>query len=299
MKIVRMKMNRTLVFVLGGLLVAPVVAEEQVDKTIDAASDGSVDIYNTAGDITVRGWSRNSVQVTGELGDDVEELVLERDGDDILVKVKVPRNHGRDIDSDITVNVPEDSSIEVSGVSADIDVEGINGDQSIQTVSGDVEAHGISGDLEAASVSGDVEVTGTGQDGETSAATVSGDVIATDLGGELQAESVSGDVIIADGSYDRVYFETVNGDLMFSAQLRSGGKLAAESVNGDVEIIFEGEVSASFDIETFNGDIDNCFGPEPERTSRYAPGLELSFSQGDGDGRVVIETLNGGVSICN
>ena len=45
--------------------------------------------------------------------------------------------------ADITVNVPEGSSIEVSGVSADIDVDDVNGDQSLQTVSGDVEVHGV------------------------------------------------------------------------------------------------------------------------------------------------------------
>lgn len=292
-------MNRILFFVLGGLLVSPVLAEERVDRTIDAAPDGEVEIYNTAGSITVEGWSRDSVRVTGEIGDDVEELVLERDGDYILVKVKVPRNHGRDIDADITVNVPEDSAIEVSGVSADIDVEAVNGDQSLQTVSGDVEVDGVSANIEAASVSGDVEVTGTGKVGEAAAATVSGDVWVSGFAGELEAESVSGDVTITDGSFERVYFETVNGDLIFSGQLLRGGKIAAESVNGDVELDFDGAVSASFDIETFNGDIDNCFGPKPERTSRYAPGLELSFSQGDGDGRVVIETLNGDVSICN
>lgn len=292
-------MKRTLIFLLGGMFITPALADQQVDKTIDAAADGDVEIYNTAGSITVRGWSRDSVQVTGEIGDDVEELILERDGDYILVKVKVPHNHGRDIDAEITVNVPEDSSMEVSGVSADIDVKGVNGDQSLQTVSGDVEVVGVAGDLEAASVSGDVDVTGTGEDGETSAATVSGDVSASDCAGELEAESVSGDVTIAGGSYERVNFETVNGNLTFAAELRRGGKIAAESVNGDVELDFDGDVSASFDIETFNGDIDSCFGPKPERTSRYAPGLELSFSQGDGDGRVVIETLNGDVSICN
>ncbi|MDH3434661.1 MAG: DUF4097 domain-containing protein [Gammaproteobacteria bacterium] len=283
---------------MGGLLASPVIAEE-VDKSLDADATGHVDIYNTSGNIEVAGWSRNSVQVTGEIGDDVEELVFERDGDHVLIKVKVPRHHGRDIDADILVRVPEGSSIDVSGVSADIEVAGVRGDQSLQTVSGDVEATGISGDLEAASVSGDVEVEGTGADAETSAGTVSGDVIARGLSGNLEAESVSGDVIVEGGAFDRVYFETVNGDLNFSAELRRGGKLAAESVNGDVDIKFDGDVSASFDLETFNGDIENCFGPKPQRTSRYAPGLELSFTVGDGDGRVTIETLNGGIHICN
>jgi len=293
----RMTMKRNLILVLGGLFVMPAFAEN-INETMDAANDGHVDIYNTAGSITVTGWSRDSVQVTGELGDDVEELVFERDGDDILIKVKVPRNHGRDIDSDIVVQVPEGSSIDVSGVSADIDVDGINGEQSLSTVSGDVNAKGVSASIEAASVSGDVEVDGTGASVDVSTGTVSGDVIVSGLSGDIEAESVSGDVDIEGGSFDRAYFETVNGDLRFAAGLNKGGRLSAESVNGDVEIMFTNDVSASFDIETFNGDIDACFGPKPERTSRYAPGLELSFTQGDGDGRVAVETLNGGVTIC-
>ena len=68
--------------------------------------------------------------------------------------------------------------------------------------------------------------------------------------------------------------------------------------NGDVDIKFSGEVSARFDIETFNGRIRNCFGPEPVRTSEYAPGRELRFTEGGGEGRVVIRTLNGGLRLC-
>ena len=293
----RIKMNRNLILVLGGLFVMPAFAES-VDKTMDAARDGHVDIYNTAGSIKVTGWSRDSVQVTGELGDDVEELVFERDGDNILIKVKVPRNHGRDIDSDIVVRVPAGSSIDVSGVSADIDVDGVSGQESLSTVSGDVNAEDVSASIEAESVSGDVDVIGTGASIDVSTSTVSGDVFVSGLSGEIDAESVSGDVDIEGGSFDRAYFETVNGDLTFIAGLNKGGRLSAESVNGDVEIMFTNDVSASFDIETFNGDIDACFGPKPERTSRYAPGLELSFTQGDGDGRVSVETLNGDVTIC-
>ena len=80
--------------------------------------------------------------------------------------------------------------------------------------------------------------------------------------------------------------------------MQAGGKLTAETVNGSVDLEFSGDVSGRFDIDTFNGDIDNCFGPKPERTSKYTPGLELSFQDGDGDARVNISTLNGDVSIC-
>ena len=93
---------------------------EEVDRTVDAASDGHVDIINISGSIEVYGWSKDSVEVTGELGEKVEELIVERDGDKVLVKVKVPRNNSNNISSDLVIRVPADSSIDVSTVSADI-----------------------------------------------------------------------------------------------------------------------------------------------------------------------------------
>ena len=267
-----------------GLLMATSVAAESVNKTVDAAANGHVDISNTAGSIEVYGWSNTRVEVTGELGERVEELVLERDGDRVTVKVKVPRNGGRKIESDIVVRVPEKSSIEVSGVSADIQVEDVLGEQSLHTVSGDVSVESASADVEVASVSGDVEVEGDRKDTETQANSVSGDITLFGLGGEIRAEVVSGDVTIDEGSYDRV--------------IRKGGRLAAESVNGDVEIKFAGDISADFEIDSFNGSIENCFGPEARRTSKYAPGWELNFTEGDGDGNVSISTLNGDIHVC-
>ena len=77
------------------------------------------------------------------------------------------------------------------------------------------------------------------------------------------------------------------------------GRVTFDDVAGIDEAMFSNKVSARFEVETFNGDIDNCFGPQAERSSRYSPGLELSFTVGDGDSEVSIETLNGDVSICN
>lgn len=289
--------DRILTFVSMLLLVTAVQAET-VDESIDAAADGHVDISNTAGSIEVEGWSRKSVRVTGELGENVEELVLERDGDLVTVKVKVPKRGRNRISSDIKVSVPEASSLDVSGVSADIDVEGVSGNLSLHTVSGDVTAEAFEA-IDAQSVSGDVTVEGDGNVMEVNANTVSGDVDVSGVNGEIAVEAVSGDISVVAGTIERFRGETVNGDIEISGKLADGGKISASSVNGGVEINFDGSVSAEFSIESFNGDIDNCFGPEPRRTSKYAPGLELEFSEGGGDGEVQIETLNGDIRICN
>lgn len=281
------------------LAVAVSAGAREVDESIDAAADGKVEIINISGAVEVYGWSDSVVTVTGELGDKVEELILERNGDKVLVKVKVPRNNSNNISSDLTVHIPARSSIDVSTVSADITVEDVQGEQMLHTVSGDVEAQAYGSDVSAQSVSGDVDVKGNGDNADTSANTVSGDVNIIGVSGDVSAEAVSGDILVRDGSFERVGLNTVNGEIEFQGAFLDGGKLTAESVNGDVDIQFAGDVSARFDVETFNGDISNCFGPKAERTSKYAPGWELSFTEGDGDGRVTISTLNGDIDICN
>ena len=71
-----------------------------------------------------------------------------------------------------------------------------------------------------------------------------------------------------------------------------------ETINGSVDVEFRGDISARFSISTFNGRIRNCFGPEPERTSKYTPGYDLDFTEGSGSGRVSINTLNGSLRLC-
>lgn len=292
-------MNKTIFAVLGLTLASPVIAEE-INQTLDADPNGRVIVTNLSGSVEVSGWDRNQVEVTGELGDDVDEFIFERDGRQVLVKVKVPeRSWGRKkVSSELVIRVPAGSALEVATVSADIDVSGVNGEQDLQSVSGDITSEAFEADVDAETVSGDVELRGNGTAGDWELSSVSGDINARDLSGTIDAESVSGDIEILNGAFTRVSSETVNGDMDLGLSLRDGGKLDAESVNGSIDIRFQGDVSARFDIETFNGRIRNCFGPKPKRADKYAPGWELSFTEGGGNSRVSVTTLNGSIDIC-
>jgi DUF4097 and DUF4098 domain-containing protein YvlB len=274
------------------------LADEPVNRTLDAAADGTVTVENVAGSVEVRGWSRNQVEVTGTLGARVEELIFERDGDEIIIEVKVPRRHSGGIASDLSINVPERSTLEVDTVSADIGVADVLGEQELESVSGDITTEAHAANVELGTVSGDIEVQGDNQTIRSELTTVSGDIDADSLSGEIGIEAVNGDVSAINGSFSRARVETVNGDIVFHAGLIGDGRLDVETINGTVDIDFGGDVSARFDIETFNGDIRNCFGPEPVRTSKYAPGRELRFTEGDGDARVSIQTLNGNLRLC-
>ena len=280
------------------LVATGTAAGESINETMDVSPDSWITVSNTAGDIEIEGWSRNQVEVTGELGSGVEELIFERHDDEITIKVKVPQHHSSRISSDLQIKVPETSSISVQGVSSDIDVSNVHGEQNLGTVSGDVETEVFGSDIEASSVSGDVELQGDDKDIRTQINSVSGDVEMQNIAGEVEASSVSGDVLIVDSEFDRASLNTTNGDLVFHARLRNGGRLQIETINGEVDVEFRGDVSAKFDISTFNGSISNCFGPNPERSNQYTPGYDLIFTEGDGSGRVTISTLNGDLRLC-
>jgi hypothetical protein len=55
--------------------------------------------------------------------------------------------------------------------------------------------------------------------------------------------------------------------------------------------------AADFDVQSFSGSIDNCFGPKPVESS-YGLGSRLTFRSGDGQARVRIETKSGDVHLC-
>ncbi|MFQ5982636.1 MAG: DUF4097 domain-containing protein, partial [Woeseiaceae bacterium] len=239
---------RVLTLTLLSLIYATAMAES-VDRRLDAAADGVVSVTNTAGSVEITGWSRKEVEVTGELGSGVEELIFERDGNEIEITVKTPRHGHRNISSDLVIQVPEKSSIKVAGVSADIDVSNVHGALHLQSVSGDIESEVNSADIEITSVSGDVDVQGDDKKGHAEFSTVSGDIDTENLAGDVSANSVSGDLVLVNSSFDRVRLETTNGDVVFNSKLSKDGTLNVETINGDLDINFSNSVSARFDIE--------------------------------------------------
>jgi len=279
------------------LLAAPAWAGTPIDKVTDANPQGEVEVSNVSGEIEVKGWDREQVKLTGTLGDGSERLVFEREGRRTLIKVEMPQ-HSHNVDpSDLYVMVPAGSRVTVTGVSSDITVEGVEGALRIQTVSGQITAEVFEEDVEAKTVSGDFEIRGHDQPALLTLTTVSGDGEVRNIRGELVVQSVTGSLDIDSTELERARLRTTNGDIDLRTGLGRDARFDLEAINGDLRLDILGDVDAEFDVETFNGSIDNSFGPDPVRTSRYAPGRELRFTHGEGKARIRIKTLNGGVTL--
>ena len=292
-------MNKWTIFLCGVLLSSVAMAGEEIDKTLAADADGEVLVSNIAGTVVIHGWKRKEVRVSGELGKGTRELVFERDGSHVDIRVEIKKGkHRRVDDTDLEIWLPQKSEIMVITVSADIEVEDVHGEQHLESVSGRVDTQIWENDLEVRSISGDVDVVGHGHAGLVTVNLISGDAEIENVSGEIEIQSVSGDLDLEMGDIVEARIRSTTGDMELSGKLAKDARVDVESINGDAIIILDGSVSAEIEIETFNGDIDNCFGPKARRTSKYAPGRELSFTAGDGNGEIRIKTLNGDVTLC-
>lgn len=279
----------------------PATAQQRVAETKAAPADARVSITNLAGSVKVTGWDRSEVSITGTLGEDVERLDFTSDGGRVEIEVVIPEDRtsgwGRRhrYASDVEIRIPASASVEVKCVSAGIMVQGAEGDLTLESVSGDVRVAGESGRVRASSISGDVELDTV--TGSLRAKSVSGRVNVREVRGSFVVNTVSGDGTVSGQDIREGIFKSLSGSIRFDGTLAADATLELQSHSGKIDLALPADVSARFDVTTFSGTIENEFGPEAERTSRYGPGWELEFTTGGGGAQVYIEAFSAGVDI--
>ena len=272
----------------------PAAAQQHVDEKRPAARDGVVEVDNVSGSVTVTGWDRDQVAVTGTLGKGTERLEFTGSGSRTIVRVVLPLFAHHVDGSDLEIMVPLGSGLEIETVSADIAVAKVGGEVDLESVSGEITVAGEPKGFGAKTVSGDIRITAATAPGR--AKSVSGAITLGGVTGSVEAASVSGTISVRGDAVSRIEIETTSGDIRFDAGLAKDGRVEVKTVSGSVELTLPAATAADFDVTTFSGDVTNEFGPAARRTSEYGPGKELSFSTGAG-GRVVAKSFSGNVHL--
>lgn len=274
------------------LIAAPAWAEP-VDITRTVAADATVEVSNVAGEITISGWDRNEVRLTGSLGDD-QEIKIRESSSGISFEVRNIDSQDDYEEANLEFRVPAGASIVAEGVSADIVISAINGAGIVaESVSGDVEVSAEVGRIELSTVSGDIEF--TGRAGRGAFESVSGDIEASGVSGEVSVSTVSGDATLKAGLLERAQFETVSGNLELTLSLADGGRLTAEAMSGDVVLKVPAEQQGEFNVQTFTGDIRSDFGDVEDES--FGPGSRLKHVVGGNGAQFRIENFSGDVRI--
>jgi DUF4097 and DUF4098 domain-containing protein YvlB len=268
------------------------------DRQVAAEPRGVVDISNISGRVEVKGWDRAEVSVHAELESGVERVDVSSEHGHTIIKV-VLANHSHGGEAELHVQVPKDSEVNVSAVSADVTSQGVLGIQRLSAVSGDVTAEIAGSDVEARAVSGNIRLKGHGQPARLRVSTVSGDVHLEHGAGDFEGNTVSGTLTVSLDTARSVRWRSTSGDLRFTGKLTRGATFEASSVSGDLGVRASADGGYEYEVSSFSGDISDCFNVQSERTSKYAPGSRLQGSLGQGAGHMRLKTMSGDIQLCD
>jgi DUF4097 and DUF4098 domain-containing protein YvlB len=274
------------------------------EQEVPADAKGTVEISSTSGTIEVTGSDKAAVSVKAQLGPEVDHVEVRPSGNHTVVRV-ILKPHGSGVfnwghdETHLRVQVPKDSELDVSGVSANVTSSGVLGSQRLHSVSGDVSAETGPNDIDVKSVSGNVKVRGHDQPARLRLTTVSGDIELKHAAGDLETTTVSGKISAELEPARSFHARSTSGDISFEGRLTRDADVDAQSVNGDLKVHAAAEGGFQYELQTLSGDIGNCFDAKAERSGEYGPGHKLDGTRGGGSAHVRLKTMSGDLSLCD
>jgi hypothetical protein len=240
----------------------------------------------------VIGWSRNQVEVSGDLprGQRVELSRQER-----WLEVRVIAGKGGGRGGRLVVRVPRGNALEVETTTGAISADSVGGLARLKSAEGAVTVSGPVRTLSIETLSGAISVDAPAQG--VVAHTTGGSVRIAGVSGFLEVFTGEGAVEVVRSVVTQATITTVSGRITFAGDLASNALARFDSYVGAVELRLPSTVDASFEVSTFGGSVVNEFGPPARRSSDYAPGKELSFTRGPGSSRIQIETFGGDIRL--
>ena len=276
-------------------------ASTPISETRSVNADARIDVSNIKGDVTVSGWDKNEVSITGTLGDGARKLAIDGGGSSLSIKVEPPDKQGwfnwgsesRMGNTSLDLKVPRNAEMKIEVVSADVALSGVAGRSlRVNGVSGKLRLDTDAKEVDVDSVSGNIELTGKAERGHLE--TVSGNVRARGLGGQIKFETVSGDIDAENADYREITAGTVSGDINLRGKPTKDARIEVETMSGDVHLYLPGDIAARIHATTFSGSIRSDFGKVKEE--EHGPGSSLDAPLGN-DGRVDLQTFSGDIEV--
>ncbi len=232
-------------------------AKDRLEKSYGFKRGGRVHLQNVGGDILVKGWGKDRVEIkaahAGGPKKDLNEVVrITQQNGMIRITTSSDKRFSFFGSTRTSVHyelfVPDSTRLKVETVSGNAEIHDFGGSLEVKTVSGDIRIIEVKSRVKCKTISGDIYLEHI--IGNTELITTSGDLTVHSLEGSLDAESVSGDMgfkkIIGNTG-----IKTTSGEI---AVRNLKGSFEAESVSGDIHMksFSRGE---DMEIETVSGDV--------------------------------------------
>lgn len=268
-------------------------------ETFDTPGEVALDLRVAAGRIdieAVQGSTTTEIELDARGSDEEVNEVLEeariearerRGGYEVIVHIQDRRRLGlafwRKVEVRLTIRVPEGTTVQFEGASADIRGRGRFGAVEADSASGDVEFEDVAGEAKINSASGDVSARNI--EGAADVNTASGDVDLGRVGGPLDAKTASGDVDV-DEAEAGVKIKSASGDQRIGAV--TAGIVDVQSMSGDISVGIRQGSNVWVDARAMSGDLSSEVELGDEQpVDTDAPLVELRAASMSGDVRVL------------
>jgi hypothetical protein len=239
-------------------------AGQDFQKSYGLGAGGSVSVHSVSGDIRVRGYDGETIQVKGfKEGKDRDRVQVEDRSDPNHVELRVSYPHEGNCNASIRfeIEVPRTTAYKFD---------------SFSTASGDVLVSGLTGDIKVKSASGDLRIEDVS--GAVQASTASGDVSINNIKGPVNASSASGDLDV------RI------------ARLEGSNQMAFSTASGDVSLKVPANLDAEIEMSSISGSLRTDF-PIEIHEQDHGPGSHARGRIGNGSSHVTLSSASGDVSL--
>lgn len=274
------------------LLAAPLAAQQKIDRRIAIAPDASIRITNMAGTTRITGWDVDSIVVTGTVAAGAGFFF---GGKGQFSKMGVERRDETlaEPGSTLEIKVPRNARVWVKSGTANIEATGLRGELECISVSGSIRVEGSLKLLIAESMEGNLNASGPMEvvrlNGGAGTITIRG------ARGDITATTVGGAIVAMDGAVVRAHLETVSGTIAYDGSVDPRGTLESVTHSGDVTLRLPPEISAEFDLESFDGTI--LVGLMEKGVEKPLKGKPVSFVTGEGGSHVMVRSFKGEIRI--
>jgi DUF4097 and DUF4098 domain-containing protein YvlB len=259
-----------------------------LDTTVTFDARGTVSVSCPGGAVIVTASDRNEIKVHAR----TENGAIRFASNGLRATLEPASGRGCS-DGHFEITVPVGSHVSARSWSGSVSVRGVHGDVETQTQSADIDVRDV-GRLELETLSGDVSVQGV--NGDARIHTISGAVGLSGVRGDVEVETVSGDLQLRDIVAKQVRTHTTSGDVDFSGQIVDGGRYEFNTHSGEIGLELPHDVGAQLSVSTFSGGIESDF-PITLKAGGSARAKTLTFTLGQGTGRISAETFSGDITI--
>jgi hypothetical protein len=276
------------------VLAAPLAAQQKIERRIAIAPDASIRITNMAGLTRITGWDADSIAVTGSVAPGAGFFF---GGRGQVAKMGVERRDETlaEPGSTLEVKVPRGARVFVKSGTANIEVTGLRGEVECVSVSGSIRVEGSLKLLIAESMEGNLNASGPMDVVQLKGG--AGTITLRGARGDIMASTVGGAIVVTDGAVVRAHLETVSGTIAFDGSVDPRGTLESVTHSGDVTLRLPPDISAEFDLESFDGAIVvGLAGKKPDR-EKPLKGKPVSFVTGQGGSHVIVRSFKGEIRI--